>query len=1083
MELETWRTWDGPGLMGPQAWEYPLLLLCLALVAAAALVHRRSFLSWSRGLLLLGLLPGAVLLRRALVLVVPSSPGVRPDLYTGGPPPFTALLGALPIAVGAWLGPGPALIVGFASGLAWAAATTGGLTDSFHLAFFGFVLGILLHQEYRGRLPQVLRQPLAACPLAALAGAAVLLLSVFVRLLGQPIAGLVDALAWTAASLPPLLVESLIAGVVAQAALALFPSLRPVRSPSSVPPYDRAPRARALFAVVIVLLGLACASVSTVATRAAAVERDRALRQMAEDAEAAALGFAYFVHAGEGLLAGFSPEGASQTETQDYLEEQLRSNQHALAFFDRLALFTDGGVPVADYPGGRTPAQLTTEEHELVQVVLDTGQAQATTAHLSSEDGVVFSFLAPVDSVGASSHVVLGRARVQANPLLRAVLEGLEDPGSSREGFVVDQGRSIVLHTDSASLLQDWVPSQASVPIESSGIGQASEGRSAEGNTRELSYYLPVEESSFAIVITLPFQAIAARAAQLALPLLLLQVLASGAIAVVVYLAGSPTTHPEPEGVAEEAKTEESGGPMRSQPSGGASMTSDDLKDALVAIAEAGKTIASTPDPRDAVPPFLEAALKALGAAVARLVFPAADGTPQTVIGRGESVEGVALIDSALGAAATEPDRPIVIEDLSEQTALVGGRASQGSIRALAALSIGTPVLPAMVLWVGYTSVQRFGEADITLLRALAGQVSALFQGSQQLRATKAQALRLAAVLEQSGDGVLIADSDGQVLHINSAAAEALGLASDEVVGRDLSDIGVPPPVLKLAQDAAPDSELPTQDISLPGGRTWRFTGSSVPGPDGQSMGRAVYMRDVTDSKRMDDSRAQLVGKISHDLRTPLSLIRGYTAMFPTEGELNERQRLFLEKIMLGASQIETMLNELTELEVPNGGVPLTLRPCHLGTILNQAVESREARAAAKGLSLRLNMPEKSATVSGDADLLRQAVNHLLDNSIKYTPGGGIVAAELSVGEDSVEVSIADTGHGFPRDELARVLKAAESASPEGLTDEHQLGLGLSTVLSIVHRHGGTVSVKSETNKGSTVSFTLPLASTGGDAR
>ncbi|TET52768.1 MAG: PAS domain-containing protein [Anaerolineales bacterium] len=1079
MSFEIWRNWDGTGFLKPQAWEYPLLILCAAALALLVALSRVPLRTWRRRLLFVGTLLAPVVLGRFLVLS-PSSgilSGAR-GLYSAGSLPFVALLGGLPIVVAAWLGPGPAVLSGWVTGLVRAAATSGGLSDSFYLALFGFLLALLLHQEYRGRLASVARQPLAANALAALAAAPLLLLSVFVRPAVHGLAGLADAITWTAASLPALLAESIIAGLVAQAAFALFPGVRLVTAADRLPPYHRSLTHRVLLATGPLLLVLTIGSALAIGASSVRLETGRAIDRMADDATSAALDFAYFLRTGRGLVARFAQDEGLWSDSQSALEDHLGHEQNTAAFFDRLALFTDAGVPIADYPPSPVPAQLTDEEVDLLQRALDTGTVVVSSAHDSGHDGIVFSFLVPAAGADteSSARILLGRTRTETNPILRGLHAILEDSASGRDGFVVDSDGRVVVHSDAALLLTEWLPDPAGVTVESVALGVALDGRSVADNARRLSYHLPVEGQSWSIVMVLPYEAILARAARLVGPLLLAHALVSVAVAVAApfvarRLVTSMGGRAAPLELAVETNSH--------QPAGGKHMTSKERQDALAVIAEVGHRIAAVSQPREAIPIVLEAAVEASGSAVARLVFPSREGTPQTVIGRGASVDGVALIDSALGVAATDPEAPIVVEDLSQAKELLDRRAAQGPIRALAALPIHSANVPYAVMWVGYTDIHELDEVEISLLRGLSGQIASLLESSHQLREAQAEGARLAAVLDASGDGVLVTDSENRLLLINTTAEQALGIAASDTVGRDLGEIGLPPPLIKLMLDSSAEGDAPPQGIALPDGRTWRITGSAITGPDGQPMGRTITMRDVTESRQMDETRAAFVGQLSHDLRTPLSLIHGYAAMFPTEGELNERQSLFLKKIMLGASQLEQQLDDLIELGEAEGGRPLELKPCHVGTLVTQSVDSRRPHAAAKGLTLRLDVPEEAAVVSGDASLLRQVVNHLLDNAVQYTPAGGIVTVVLDVQEDQAVIRVSDTGKGIPKKDQARLFEAVPSGGAGEADDKKRLRLGLSVVKSIIQRHGGDVSVDSQVNKGSTFCITLPLSRAG----
>ncbi|MBE9507907.1 MAG: HAMP domain-containing histidine kinase, partial [Chloroflexi bacterium] len=153
----------------------------------------------------------------------------------------------------------------------------------------------------------------------------------------------------------------------------------------------------------------------------------------------------------------------------------------------------------------------------------------------------------------------------------------------------------------------------------------------------------------------------------------------------------------------------------------------------------------------------------------------------------------------------------------------------------------------------------------------------------------------------------------------------------------------------------------------------------------------------------------------------------------------------------------------------------LERKPCHLGTVLVEAVDGMRARATANGLTLRLEPAEGVPLVAGDAALLRQAITNLVDNAIKYTPSGGIVTVGLSVRDEQVMVSVTDTGIGIAPDDQVRLFEKFYRIRRRDTMGIPGTGLGLAIVKSIIERHSGKVWVDSELDKGSTFYISLPL--------
>ena len=236
-------------------------------------------------------------------------------------------------------------------------------------------------------------------------------------------------------------------------------------------------------------------------------------------------------------------------------------------------------------------------------------------------------------------------------------------------------------------------------------------------------------------------------------------------------------------------------------------------------------------------------------------------------------------------------------------------------------------------------------------------------------------------------------------------------------------------------------------------------------------------MRDITHFKELDEMKSDFVATVSHDLRAPLTFMRGYATMLPMVGELDEKQHEYVEKILRGVGQMSNLIDDLLDLGRIEAGVGLEREPCHLGAILVEAVDSMRARAVAKGLTLRLEPAEDVAVVAGDATLLRQAISNLVDNAIKYTSSSGTVTVGLLVRDQQAVVQVSDTGIGIAPDDQVRLFEKFFRVKRRDTMGIQGTGLGLAIVKSIVERHGGRVWVDSELNKGSTFYISLPMMS------
>jgi PAS domain S-box-containing protein len=1096
--------------------EYLLLALYALVMLALLIIAWRDFrLGWRRLVLLLGLLLAIVVVGflTNIGLAVPfPAPGLPPPNRPAPPPqPFASLLALPVIAAAAWLGAGPALVVGLLCGTWRTWMMAGSITDPFHFALFGFLAGSFLRQDYRGLFSSIVRQPGVAGPLATVLASPFLLLSVFVHHLGGSwseienmwLAGLDYAVTLTGAHLLPLVIESLFAALVIQAIYLFFPSLVPVRAQRRIPPYVRTLNRRLLFLFVPLILIMTIVLVYAVTMKTLDVATLEAVDEMERSATGAAEQMAYFTHIGQGLLGGFADDNALLQDDPSALAVHLQSNVSMLAFFNQLMLLDSNGELQAHYPetvGDSTAVEssgLTEQEKMLVQRVIDHGAPQSSTVHRAPGGEVILSVLMPVENeVGDRVGVLLGRIRLDAShPILDPILESLQwigtRGGEPGEGFIVERVADewqIIAHSETSMLLTGW--SKIDAPLRAYDVreGEAYEGRNPRDNTRQLVYFLPVQgRSDWAVVVRLPYKAVQAQAAQIAAPLLGLQLLMGFGLIIVIPLVTSWLTRPLKQlataarHIAEGDLTQ----PVQIPGADEVAQVGDAFEGMRVRLKgrmgdlslllQVSQAVSATLELPKGMPFILEGLLKATQAEVARIVLLSADGFPQMVMSRGELRGGLGSLDRALAGAARGVETPLILENLARARSLTD-ETLDGSIKSVIALPVRTKDQVPAVMWVGYGEVRQFEPSEIDLLSTLASQTAVLVENARLFQAAEGGRRRLAAILASTTDAVLVTDRDDRILLANPAAERAFGIEAERVIGQKVSEIALESVLERIFGKSLSSSEALTEEMPLPDGRTLYASVSAILSADGERFGRVAVMRDITHFKELDELKSDFVATVSHDLRAPLTFMRGYTTMLPMVGSLTEKQSEYVEKILQGVGQMSELIDDLLDLGRVEAGVGLERKPCHLGTILVEAVDGMRTRAVAKSLEVRLEPPEGAAVVSGDAALLRQMVANLVDNAIKYTPDNGVVTVGLSVHDKQAAIRVTDTGIGIAPDDQVRLFEKFYRIKRRDTADIPGTGLGLAIVKSIAERHGGRVWVESELNKGSTFHVLLPLA-------
>jgi two-component system phosphate regulon sensor histidine kinase PhoR len=333
-----------------------------------------------------------------------------------------------------------------------------------------------------------------------------------------------------------------------------------------------------------------------------------------------------------------------------------------------------------------------------------------------------------------------------------------------------------------------------------------------------------------------------------------------------------------------------------------------------------------------------------------------------------------------------------------------------------------------------------------------------------------AERARLAAVLDRMTDGVLIADSSGQIQFANPAIERLF--ETNQAVGRRVVEVLRQHQLVEAWQRSRATGEAQEESVEIPARH--RFL-QLVVLPDRQTHGSLLLVQDLTRVRRLETVRRDFVSNVSHELRTPLASLKALTETL-RDGALEDPKaaQRFLGRIETEVDALTQMATELLELSrIESGQVPLLRKAVPAAALLLSAAERMRAQVERAGLVLRIDTTQEMTEVSADLPRLEQVLVNLIHNAVKFTPPGGEVVLTAQTEADFVRFSVHDTGVGIPAEDLERIFERfykADRARSGGGT-----GLGLSISRHLVEAHGGRIWAESTEGDGSTFYFTIPV--------
>lgn len=330
------------------------------------------------------------------------------------------------------------------------------------------------------------------------------------------------------------------------------------------------------------------------------------------------------------------------------------------------------------------------------------------------------------------------------------------------------------------------------------------------------------------------------------------------------------------------------------------------------------------------------------------------------------------------------------------------------------------------------------------------------------------------SLLNSIVDPLIVLDDERRLLLMNPAAEALFRTTVDLSSGKSFREVFQAEELANFIEYGGELQEWITTDD-----KTFMPRVEMVHDIDGDPTGWVVALRDVTRFKKLNRNQSEFMRIVSHDLRSPLTSMQGFASMLELGlvGELNEKQKHFVGKILAGITQMTALVDNIQDAgryDPETGFYDLSRSQVDLGDMVNRIVENHLVPAE-KALNITVQIAPDVPIINADANMLERAIINLFDNAIKYTPDGGAIEVGVKRSSDEVIVLVRDTGLGISKDAQQHLFERHVRIAREEHKRIKGSGLGLFIVRSVAQRHGGHAWVESVEGQGSTFFLNIPL--------
>lgn len=355
---------------------------------------------------------------------------------------------------------------------------------------------------------------------------------------------------------------------------------------------------------------------------------------------------------------------------------------------------------------------------------------------------------------------------------------------------------------------------------------------------------------------------------------------------------------------------------------------------------------------------------------------------------------------------------------------------------------------------------------------SLSTSLNILARNLQEMEvAREMQQDRLETLIENIGSGVMLIDNKGYVTLINREYKELFNVEASDILYRLYYEVIAHKEIIRIIEEIFMIEQSIKRQLLIPlviERKHFEVYGAPIIGNHDEWKGILVVFHDITELKKLEQMRKDFVANVSHELKTPITSIKGFSETL-LDGAMKDEEALqhFLSIILKESDRLQALIQELLDLsKIEQQQFVLNTEPLDIPHLLEETCAILQGKADEKNIALNLNSPDRPITINGDSYRVMQIFINLITNALNYTGKAGSVDINVIEEKQAVKVEVHDSGIGIEKDELPRIFERFYRVDKARSRNSGGTGLGLAIVKHIVEAHKGKITVESKPGKG-----------------